>query len=100
MAKVIDQSQIRHDPASRHTHFPDERPPEQTKQPGPPTEDPSRRTIMANQPRPADTKRDTPPRWENDQAEHEGSAHSPEEFDVMNPERTKGNPNDEVQEQQ
>ncbi|WP_192841315.1 hypothetical protein [Falsirhodobacter sp. alg1] len=55
---------------------------------------------MANEPKPAKTKRDDPERLENSQAEHEGSAHDPSEFDVMNPERTKGKPNSEVEEQQ
>lgn len=34
MTKEIDQSQIRHDPASRRTFDPDHRPDGQTKQPG------------------------------------------------------------------
>ncbi|MDH2329045.1 hypothetical protein QCN27_19545 [Cereibacter sp. SYSU M97828] len=55
---------------------------------------------MPNKPTPAKTKRDDPPRRENAQDNHEGSSHSPEEFDVMNPERTKGKPKSDVQEQQ
>ncbi|MFC3168773.1 MULTISPECIES: hypothetical protein [Paracoccus] len=35
----------------------------------------------------------------NGQGEHEGKAHSPSEFDVMNPAKTKDKPNDDVQEQ-
>ena len=35
----------------------------------------------------------------NGQGEHEGKPHRPEEFDVMNPAKTKDKPNDEVQEQ-
>ncbi|WP_435168765.1 hypothetical protein [Falsirhodobacter sp. 1013] len=54
---------------------------------------------MGNEPRKSNEDRSTPPRQENEQAEHEGSSHDPSEFDVMNPERTKGKPNDDVQEQ-
>ena len=38
-------------------------------------------------------------RREHGQGEHEGAPHSPEEFDVMNPAKTKDKPNDDVQEQ-
>lgn len=55
---------------------------------------------MPNEPKPAKTKRTDPPRRENAQDNHEGSSHTPDEFDVMNPARTKGKPNDEVQENQ
>ncbi|WP_164876085.1 hypothetical protein [Falsirhodobacter deserti] len=55
---------------------------------------------MANEPRKADESRSDPPRKQNDQAAHEGSAHSPEEFAPMNPQRTKGKPNSDVQENQ
>lgn len=41
---------------------------------------------MANEPKPAAEKR-TPPERKNDQADHEGSAHDPSEFDVQNPAR-------------
>lgn len=34
MTKDIDQRQQRHDPASKHTHDPNDRPDDQTKQPG------------------------------------------------------------------
>ncbi len=44
---------------------------------------------MANDPKKANQKRDKT-KTENDQAEHEGSAHDPSEFDVMNPARPKG----------
>jgi len=40
---------------------------------------------MPNEPVPAKEKRPRPQRHENDQADHEGSPHSPDEFDVMNP---------------
>lgn len=55
---------------------------------------------MANELRKTHEKRSEPPRQENAQAEHEGSAHDPSEFDAMNPERTKGKPNSDVQENQ
>lgn len=54
---------------------------------------------MANSPRESDQKRPEPGRRENAQAEHEGSAHKPEEFDVMNPEKTRGKDKGDVQEQ-
>ncbi|QUS35642.1 hypothetical protein [Falsirhodobacter algicola] len=54
---------------------------------------------MANQPRNAHEKRDEAPRRPNAQAQHEGSAHKAEEFDVMNPARTEGKDNEDVQEQ-
>jgi len=40
---------------------------------------------MPNEPVPADQKRPRPQRHEHDQGDHEGSPHSPDEFDVMNP---------------
>lgn len=40
---------------------------------------------MPNEPRPAAEKRSPPPKRHNAQDDHEGSAHRPEEFDVMNP---------------
>lgn len=55
---------------------------------------------MANEPRKADENRSKPPRRENDQRAHEGSSHDPSEFDAMNPARTKGKPNSDVQENQ
>ncbi|MCJ8139470.1 hypothetical protein [Falsirhodobacter halotolerans] len=54
---------------------------------------------MANKPKPAHVKRDEPKRRENAQAEAEGSAHDPSEFDAMNPAKTKGKPNSDVTEQ-
>lgn len=48
----------------------------------------------------ADTDRNTPePDRRNGQGEHEGKAHSPKEFDVMNPAKTQNKPNEDVQEQ-
>lgn len=55
---------------------------------------------MANEPHKSNENRARPVRHENEQAEAEGSSHDPSEFDVMNPERTKGKPNSDVQEQQ
>lgn len=55
---------------------------------------------MPNEPKPAKEHRSKPPRHENAQDDHEGSSHTPDEFDVMNPARTEGKPNDEVEEQQ
>lgn len=46
---------------------------------------------MPNEPKPSKKKRDEPPRRQNDQDNHEGSSHTPDEFDVMNPARTKDN---------
>jgi hypothetical protein len=40
---------------------------------------------MPNEPRPAARKRTPPTERRNAQADHEGSPHRPEEFDVMNP---------------
>ena len=40
---------------------------------------------MAVNPKPAKEKRGTTPDRQNAQSDHEGSAHDPEEFDVMNP---------------
>ncbi len=54
---------------------------------------------MANDPKKANQNRPPSGRKANAQAEHEGSSHKPEEFDVMNPARTEGKPDDEVQEQ-
>lgn len=42
---------------------------------------------MANRPKAAREKRSDPPKRQNAQGDHEGSAHSPEEFDVMNPQK-------------
>ena len=42
---------------------------------------------MPNAPKPAKEKRTAEPPKQNDQAEHEGSAHTPDEFDAMNPAR-------------
>lgn len=42
---------------------------------------------MANEPKHAEEKRSEPGRRQNAQGDHEGSAHSPEEFDVMNPQK-------------
>lgn len=55
---------------------------------------------MANEPTKTHEHRSKPPRQENGQAEHEGSSHDPSEFDPMNPARTKGKPNSDVQENQ
>ncbi|WP_209427960.1 hypothetical protein [Pararhodobacter sp. SW119] len=42
---------------------------------------------MANNPKPAKEKRPDPGQRQNAQGDHAGSAHSPEEFDVMNPQK-------------
>lgn len=48
----------------------------------------------------ADMDKKTPePDRRNGQGEHEGKAHSPKEFDVMNPAKTQDKPNEDVQEQ-
>lgn len=39
------------------------------------------------------------PERRNGQGEHEGKAHSPSEFDPVNPAKSGGKPDDEVQEQ-
>lgn len=54
---------------------------------------------MPNEPKKSNENRSPPPRLENDQDAHEGSSHTPDEFDVMNPAKIKDKPNDEVQEQ-
>ena len=41
--------------------------------------------TMANQPRAAKEKRSEPTHRNNAQSDHEGSAHSPYEFDAQNP---------------
>jgi hypothetical protein len=47
---------------------------------------PQKRTnIMAVNPKPAKEKRSPTPVRQNAQSDHEGSAHDPEEFDVINP---------------
>lgn len=40
---------------------------------------------MPNEPKPAKEKSTTPAKRQNAQGDHEGSAHGPHEFDVMNP---------------
>ncbi|MFN3661411.1 hypothetical protein [Yoonia sp.] len=40
---------------------------------------------MPNEPKPAAEKRPPTKRREHDQGDHEGSAHTPDEFDVMKP---------------
>ena len=40
---------------------------------------------MPNEPKPAKEKRTEPDRRQNAQGDHEGSAHTPDEFDAMNP---------------
>ncbi|TGD63980.1 hypothetical protein EYC08_11095 [Tabrizicola sp. WMC-M-20] len=42
---------------------------------------------MPNEPKAAKQKRPPPPDRQNAQGDHEGSAHSPDEFDVMNPQK-------------
>ena len=44
---------------------------------------------MPNEPGKAREKRDVPKERKNAQDDHEGSAHTPDEFDVMNPARQK-----------
>lgn len=43
---------------------------------------------MPNEPKLAKEKRANPGHRQNAQGDHEGSAHDPEEFDVMNPKKT------------
>lgn len=43
--------------------------------------------MMANEPRPAQEKRSPPQHRKNAQGDHEGSAHRPEEFDGVNPQK-------------
>ena len=42
---------------------------------------------MANEPKHAKEKRTAPAHRQNAQGDHEGSAHTPDEFDVMNPQK-------------
>jgi len=42
---------------------------------------------MPNEPKPAAEKRTPPTERQNDQGDHEGSPHRPEEFDSVNPAR-------------
>lgn len=42
---------------------------------------------MPNEPKHAKEKRAPTPDRQNAQGDHEGSAHSPDEFDVMNPQK-------------
>lgn len=42
---------------------------------------------MPNNPGPAKEKRDEPAKRQNAQGDHEGSAHTPDEFDAMNPKK-------------
>ena len=42
---------------------------------------------MANEPKYAKEKRTPPNKRQNAQGDHEGSAHNPDEFDVMNPQK-------------
>jgi len=42
---------------------------------------------MPNEPKPAREKRTDPGPRQNAQGDHEGSAHSPDEFDTMNPQK-------------
>lgn len=44
---------------------------------------------MANENRESQEKRAEPPERRNGQGDAEGSAHSPEEFDALNPEKRK-----------
>jgi len=44
---------------------------------------------MPNEPRPAREKRPQPPDRKNAQDDHEGSAHTPGEFDSQNPAKRK-----------
>lgn len=43
--------------------------------------------TMANEPKHAKEKRAEPERRQNAQGDHEGSAHTPDEFDAMNPQK-------------
>lgn len=52
----------------------------------PPTDQPED-VRMPNEPKPAKEKRSEPGRRQNAQGDHEGSAHTPDEFDVMNPQK-------------
>lgn len=42
---------------------------------------------MPNEPKHAKEKRAAPEKGQNSQGDHEGSAHTPDEFDVMNPQK-------------
>lgn len=42
---------------------------------------------MPNEPDDAKENRPQPPKRQNDQGDHEGSAHTPDEFDAWNPVR-------------
>ncbi len=44
---------------------------------------------MPNEPKHAKEKRTEPTERQNAQGDHEGSAHTPDEFDVMNPKKQK-----------
>ena len=43
--------------------------------------------MMANEPKPAKKKFSEPGHRQNAQGDHEGSAHSPDEFDALNPQK-------------
>jgi hypothetical protein len=45
---------------------------------------------MAIEPRSAKEKRSEPPRRQNAQGDHEGGAHSPAEYDAVNPQTQTG----------
>lgn len=42
---------------------------------------------MASKPKPAKQKRAEPGKRQNEQGDHEGSAHSPDAFDSVNPQK-------------
>ncbi len=44
-------------------------------------------TPMPNEPKHAKEKRVEPEKRQNAQGDHEGSAHSPDEFDALNPQK-------------
>ena len=43
--------------------------------------------MMPNEPKHGKEKRTPPDKRQNAQGDHEGSAHTPDEFDVMNPQK-------------
>ncbi|MDT8853709.1 hypothetical protein RNZ50_01410 [Paracoccaceae bacterium Fryx2] len=84
---VIDQRNQQIDPAGERRADPNEVARRSQKQPGQDLRDPQVDADHGDEPKHAREKRTPPGKRQNAQGDPEGSAHSPDEFDVMNPQK-------------
>lgn len=82
---TLDQRQGQMDPAGRHRESPSNASAHSTKQPGNIPSDQGEDSATGS--KKAASKRADPGKRQNAQGDHAGAPHSPEEFDVMNPQK-------------